>query len=239
LNNKYYIIGDTFSSGNFGSIIKAYSSDTGGTVVIKTIKHASTRKDYIINEINVLEELSRLFAPVSRYYTWVRESDRTHIIMSYAAGGSLETYSSEYNVTHAEIERIAYGVLCALLPLHAMNYVHRDIKPANVLLKDEPTVEPHQWLLCDFGLVKKATKGAPLNSMCGTFMYCPPEQIMKWDCGYWQAFDVWSLGIILYELVTGTHPFVRESDYTVLPDVVTKLYTDHIQKHKQKRWLRD
>ena len=87
----------------------------------------------------------------------------------------------------------------AIYFLHSLNLVHRDLKPENLLLNDLEQVK-----LCDFGWCTEVTDG-PMDTVCGTYEYMAPEIIQEKP--YSLGVDIWSLGILLYELLHGYSPF--------------------------------
>lgn len=88
----------------------------------------------------------------------------------------------------------------AIYFLHSKELVHRDIKPENLLLDDKNNIK-----LCDFGWCVQIYDDEPRNTFCGTYEYMAPEVIN--EDYYDKSIDLWSLGILLYELLHGYSPF--------------------------------
>jgi serine/threonine protein kinase len=97
-------------------------------------------------------------------------------------------------------------ILAAVEYLHARGFVHRDIKMENILLDKDCNVK-----LADFGLAKQSQ---PLATKCGTLLYAAPEVLQLKDGATYagEPVDVWAMGIILYNLLSGAVPFVRAFD---------------------------
>ena len=125
-------------------------------------------------------------------------------------------FQADVGAAVALVEAVARGVQAA----HDKNIIHRDLKPANILLDD--TGQP---LVGDFGLAKVCDAGAGdtlPGVIMGTAAYMAPEQAAgrTWEVG--KASDVWALGVILYELLTGRRPFEGEKAKDVLPQVLNE-----------------
>jgi hypothetical protein len=140
-------------------------------------------------------------------------------IMPLIKGGSLATHKERYyadpRAAAALVEKIARAVAAA----HARGIVHRDLKPGNVLLDENG--EP---LVADFGLAKFTDSNVELTAygMLGTPAYMSPEQATGQGWKVTLASDVWALGVILYELLTGQRPFPGNSAEAVAKHIVNQ-----------------
>src|SRR5690606_29611051 len=106
---------------------------------------------------------------------------------------------------------IMEAVLCALAAAHESGLIHRDIKPENVLISDQ-----HQIKVADFGLAKAVsaqTATATAGVLLGTVSYLPPELVTNGKATL--RSDVYSAGIVLYELLTGCKPYTGDSPIQV------------------------
>ena len=101
-----------------------------------------------------------------------------------------------------QIKNLFCEILLALEELHSFDVIYRDLKPENIMLDCEGHVK-----LIDFGLVKMNVKGKVngAESFCGSYAYLAPEMILKQ--GHGKAIDYYSLGILLYEMISGRPPF--------------------------------
>jgi hypothetical protein len=129
------------------------------------------------------------------------------IAFEYVSGEHLDRLiARQKQLSFDRILRIAGDIAAAMQHAHGLNIVHRDIKPANILIDDKSQVAK----LADFGVVKSPFSAV---TQCGTAVgspgYMSPEQIddLKVD----PRSDLFSFGIVLYEMITGTHPFLKES----------------------------
>jgi len=109
--------------------------------------------------------------------------------------------------TEAKASKVVHQVLLALEYLHSVNVVHRDLKPENLLYSDRT---PNASVkVADFGLSKIVDSDQMLMTACGTPDYVAPEVLTL--CGYNQAVDIWSLGVIMYTMLCGYHPFISDN----------------------------
>lgn len=102
--------------------------------------------------------------------------------------------------------------------IHSLQIAHRDIKPENILLDEHLNIK-----LCDFGWSNYMNTQEPRTSVCGTFEYMPPEIVQ--NCIHTVTADIWSLGILLYEMLHGRAPFSAHS----LEDIKQKIFSQPIQ----------
>jgi serine/threonine-protein kinase len=130
---------------------------------------------------------------------------RTFIVMAYYAGETLVRKMRRAPLTLAETVEIAIQIGEGLAAAHAGAVVHRDIKPSNVILTQTGVAK-----IVDFGLARLASTGTTQSiSTAGTIGYMSPEQTVGKFVD--QRTDIWSLGIVLTEMVTGKNPFSRET----------------------------
>ena len=155
--------------------------------------------------------------------------DQPYIVMEYIAGPSLSKYLSVLHRKIGRLElphvsRILTGVASALQYAHESGVIHRDVKPANILLASrssqivpgEPLPEDFETVLTDFGLVRilSSSHQTTMGRIAGTPAYMSPEQAR--GEGTDGRTDIYSLGIVLYELLAGYVPFDGESTMSVL-----------------------
>jgi hypothetical protein len=138
------------------------------------------------------------------------------IALEYCAGGSLSRKLAGMPLPPREAARLAETLAQALNVAHQKQIVHRDLKPHNVLLTESGAAK-----IADFGLARKldgASAGTRTGAVVGTPSYMPPEQARGEHVG--QAADIYALGAILYELLTGRPPFLGHDAFAVLAQVL-------------------
>lgn len=155
---------------------------------------------------------------IIRLYEVIETNNEIILIMEYAAGGELYDVISKGRLNEEEGRRIFQQIIFGLEYIHAHQVTHRDLKPENILLDEDGNVK-----LADFGLSNVMRDGIFLYSSCGSPNYAAPELIIgKVYNG--TSIDIWSSGVILYAMLTGTLPFDE--------DQIPKLY----QKIKEGKY---
>ncbi|OHT13916.1 CAMK family protein kinase [Tritrichomonas foetus] len=157
------------------------------------IRHLQAEIDvtFNINHRNIVKVLD-----------YLDDTNYHYIVFEYCPNGSLLDYIIRNRLLKAqEAGHIFYQILHAILFLHRNNIIHRDIKPSNILLTTVPNIK-----VTDFGLCGFVSEKIDLLTYMGSPCYQPPEVIrrLQYDGKKW---DTWSLGVTLYEMVTGSHPW--------------------------------
>ncbi len=157
------------------------------------------------------------------------------LAMEYLPGGSLaERLAKEGPFSPAQVEDVALHVLEALAYLHAHDIVHRDVKPANILLDEEGSLR-----LADLGVAKSLAPAADATRTVltpGSPAYMSPEQIQNVEVG--PPSDLYSLGVTLYELLTGKLPYEGKSTYEVATGHLTGEFpSPRLARPDCPRWL--
>lgn len=148
------------------------------------------------------------------------------LLMEYVPDGSLADRIGRGGLSMAEIEVIFRGIVSGMRRAHTLGFIHRDLKPANVLLARQE----ERWLpkITDFGLVKCVEDSTPhgtrANVAMGTPGYMSPEQVRD-SRGVDMRTDIFALGALLYEMVTGSPPFVGADISITLAATMSGQYT--------------
>jgi serine/threonine protein kinase len=154
--------------------------------------------DIIHNEIEVHSKL--LHPNITRLFSYHEDPKAFYLIMEYAEAGTLFTLIKKtQGLSEDKVFKYFIQTANAVFFIHENNLVHRDIKPENILIDKNDNVK-----LCDFGWTAEQSMGSRLT-FCGTYEYMAPE-IIK-EIPYNHGIDVWSLGILLYEMTHGYSPF--------------------------------
>jgi tRNA A-37 threonylcarbamoyl transferase component Bud32 len=209
-----YALDELVAAGGMASVYRARDEVLARTVAVK-ILHPRLAEDESFLERFRREALAaaRLTHPniVSIYDTGTEsgpDGDQHFIVMEFCGGGTLaDLAAAEGPLDTTRICMIGSAICDALSYAHANGVIHRDIKPANVLLADDGTVK-----VSDFGIAKAVFTGHDLTtsgSLLGTVTYISPEQAQGQEPD--ERSDVYSLGVILYELAVGRPPFTGET----------------------------
>lgn len=142
--------------------------------------------------------------------------DQVVIVSEYAPDGSLERWLKKHGGRAPSVPdavEMADGILAGLEHLHSKRIIHRDLKPANILLQgDTPR-------LVDFGLARVLKNTSHSNTVSGTYAYMPPE---TFEGQRSEQTDLWSAGVILYEMLTGRLPYPQETDAMLVGAILHK-----------------
>jgi serine/threonine-protein kinase len=165
--------------------------------------------DRFLREIKVQASLDH--PNIAGLHTALREGNQLLMLIEYVEGTTLESIAARGPLQVGQAISYISQVLEALAYAHARHVVHRDIKPANMMLTPEGVVK-----LMDFGIAKMADRRlTQTGRTVGSLYYMSPEQINGAQTLDGRA-DLYSLGVTLYQLVTGKRPFEGDSDYSIM-----------------------
>lgn len=219
-----------------GAVVGAYTIvrriATGGMGGVYQARHAALRRDaalkvllpHLLGDAEMIRRLDREARAIASlkhpHIVEIYDADITrepyYLAMEYHVRGSLEMRLSELRRTDGRMSiddaiRVTYELAEALAFAHARGFVHRDLKPSNVLIADDGRA-----VLSDFGLAASQFSMRLTGSQValGTPAYMSPEQVKGEKAG--PRSDLYSLGIMLHEMLTGDVPFLAESPYAVM-----------------------
>ena len=205
-------------SGSFGRVYLVSHNDSKDLFALKVIDKRKLmisygKLDIIYNEISIHSKLAH--ENIIKLYNVHEDKDNINIIMEYAENGNLyELISKEKNgLTESKAFDYFIQVVNAVYYLHNNNIIHRDIKPENILIGNDNKIK-----LCDFGWAKELTL-ENRSTFCGTVEYMAPEIVGSENYDY--SVDIWSLGILLYELLYGHSPFKASNTKNVILNIKT------------------
>jgi tRNA A-37 threonylcarbamoyl transferase component Bud32 len=209
-----YVLGELIATGGMAAVWRARDEVLARTVAVKILREdLAVDSDFPKRFQREAVAAARLTHPniVSVYDTGI-DDEVSFIVMEHSDGRNLQEVMSDRGpVEPEEAASLVEPVLGALAYAHQNGVVHRDIKPANILVADDGRVK-----VTDFGIAKAAFTGTDLTTTgkaLGTVRYLSPEQVQGSEVD--ARSDLYSLGIVLYELLTGRVPFKAESDMAV------------------------
>jgi serine/threonine protein kinase len=206
-NIKGYELGERLGAGGFGAVYKAYQSTVGREVAVKIILAGFANRPEFIRRFEVEAQLiARLEHPyITPLYDYWRDPDGAYLVMRWLRGGSLRDALQNGAYELEAVAQVMEQITSALSIAHRNNVIHRDLKPGNILLDEDGNT-----YLADFGIAKdldmKADATAP-DVVVGSLDYLSPEQARSEPVT--QRTDIYSLGVVLYEMLTGKHPFAE------------------------------
>ena len=218
-----YIYDNQYDISNFTKVVDGFipfELGRGSFGCVYLVTHNTTKKKYALKVVNKhklvqtygncqlihneIEIHSKLNHPnIIRLYNVKETEEEINILLEYAENGNLYSLiQKEKGFSEHKAYKYFIQIVNAVYFLHQNNIIHRDIKPENILIGENNLLK-----LCDFGWAKELTVNNR-STFCGTVEYMAPEIVgsEKYD---WSV-DVWSLGILLYELLMGHSPFKKK-----------------------------
>jgi serine/threonine protein kinase len=207
----FYEIVEDLGEGKFGMVKLGLHRKTQKNVAIKIIKKdAMTINDMelVRTEIDIMKLCKH--PNVVRLLDHFENAEYIFIVMEYLSGGDLSDYFTKYDYKFDEVTcaKTMYQIASGIKYIHQFGIVHRDLKPENIMLSNNsqnPLIK-----IMDFGLSKFL---GPLEKACdgfGTLSFVAPEVLIRQP--YSIQIDIWSIGVILYYMLSGILPFDDESD---------------------------
>lgn len=216
-----YMKGAMIGQGSFGTVFLALHAVTAELMAVKQVEMPSnagskmdSRKNNMIealkHEISLLRDLKH--TNIVQYLGSNSDEKNLNIFLEYVAGGSVATMLVNYgSLPEGLIANFVRQILQGLNYLHSKDIIHRDIKGANILVDNKGTVK-----ISDFGISKRVEastllnpgphlkRGGPRVSLQGSVFWMAPEVVRQ--TAYTKKADIWSLGCLIVEMFTGSHP---------------------------------
>ncbi|KAM9840128.1 serine/threonine-protein kinase PAK 6b [Aulostomus maculatus] len=195
--------------GSTGVVCIARERHIGRQVAVKMMDlRKQQRRELLFNEVVIMRDYRH--PNVVEMHRSALVEEELWVIMEYLQGGALTNIVSETRLNEEQIATVCDGVLRALSYLHSQGVIHRDIKSDSILLTLDGRVK-----LSDFGFCAQINKDVPKRkSLVGTPYWMAPEVISKQPYG--TEVDVWSLGIMVVEMVDGEPPYFSETPITAM-----------------------
>jgi serine/threonine-protein kinase len=209
-----YKIEAVLGSGGMGRVYKARHRITGRVEALKVVLRegpsGAERTKRFFQEVRTQASMNHAGIPAVHNAFW--EGDALVVAMELIEGQSLERLIKDRPISLPEGLGYVLQVLDVLSHVHARNVVHRDVSPGNIMVGWDGKIR-----LTDFGLAKVTTDERPSETgvVMGAVYYMSPEQV-RGDASIDQRTDLYSLGIVLYELLTGKKPFGGDNHYSIM-----------------------
>lgn len=248
--DRYKII-NKIGSGGTADVYLAWDGKLNRYVAIKILsKTYASEKNFVARFKKEAQILARLNDPnIVAIYDWGQFDNSYFICMEYVEGQSLEEIIDKQGIISPEVTaRYAIQICSALEVAHKNNLIHRDIKPQNIIVTPDGTVK-----ITDFGIAKSLIEdNTKTINILGTAYYISPEQAQGKILSY--STDIYSLGVVLYEMLTADLPFRGENSIEIslkhinekpirpsalvsnIPPEIEKILMHCIEKNPQKRY---
>ncbi len=224
INDRYLIIGN-IGSGGMANVFLARDLILDREVAVKVLRYDFQNDQAAIRRFQreALAATELVHPNIVSVYDVGEEDGQQYLVMEYVKGMDLKRYiQTQYPITYDKVVDIMDQILSAMSLAHHHRIIHRDLKPQNILINEEGVVK-----ITDFGIAiaLSETSITQTNSMLGSVHYLSPEQA-RGSMATNQS-DIYAMGIILYEMITGRVPFDGESAVTIalkhfqdeLPDI--------------------
>ena len=197
-------------NGTFGSVWKVRHKITNEIYAIKVINKENIIKQNMTEQIKKeIEIMYKLNHPhIIKLYSHFEDDEDFCLIMEYASRGQLYSFiKKQKQLNQISAKQYIKEIISAVKYLHSLEppIVHRDIKPENILIDNNGNCK-----LGDFGLAKYENEENIKDNYCGTLEYLAPETLSNSCQG--RSVDIWALGVLLFEMLTGRPPFKIEKD---------------------------
>lgn len=223
---SHYTLQKLIRKTNLSCVYTAIDNETHKTVAVKFIYVCDANKSKVDNELQLMKELSSpyIIKPCDTF----DYSEFACIVMPYCEIGDLSKNPKiSKGLSENEARKIFQSILLGLKYLHDQNIWHRDVKMENILLNNR-----NEAVLTDFGLAIKNPQKQPLTEFVGTVQYAAPEIINNEP--YDESVDIWSLGVTLYQMVSGTFPFPLSPETTLRRCISKAAYFFPAQQWRNK-----
>ncbi len=228
------VIGEEFpilgiaGHGGMGMVYRSVQRLVEREVAIKLLQPTPTRIEDVVRQrfLREAKAIARVTHPaiVTLYQFGVEDDGTAFMVMEYVHGRTLASLLAEGPVRPARIVDVCLQVLEALQAAHKHGLIHRDLKPDNIMLLREP-VGPYHIKVLDFGLARLAASEegkkrlTRTGAVFGTPQYMAPEQATGQDAD--ERTDLYALGVVLFEALTGDIPFDADEPYSLLTKHLT------------------
>lgn len=201
-----YCILTKIDEGGMGQVFKAMDTNLERVVALKILPQKATRKSAKRFKREATSNASLNHNNIVRIYDFGQLENLRYIVMEYVEGGTLADII-EKKIPIKQTCEIILKVLEALKYAHEKSIIHRDLKPANILINRQG-----KPIVADFGLARSLSKDSKITQageLIGTFSYMAPELLRGKQPS--RQSDIYSLGIILYEMLTQRHPYGKDN----------------------------
>ena len=247
----HYKILEKLGEGGMGAVYKAFDTKLDRFVALKFLppqfSSPAADKKRFMTEAKAAAALNH--PNISTIHSIEESGENIFIVMEYIEGVQLNEKIKSNQISIKDTMNIAVQIAAGLVAAHKKGIIHRDIKSSNIMITDEGKVK-----IMDFGLAKigKGIHSTNAGTRMGTTVYMSPEQLSGEEVDH--QTDIWSFGVVLYEMLTGKLPFWNEYEQAIIylilhqepasvltvkkniPDYLNKIVTKSLCKNKKSRY---
>jgi serine/threonine-protein kinase ULK/ATG1 len=212
---QYYHKYEKIGEGAYSNVYKGYHQNLSKIFAIKEINISIHQKNIerFREEVKLMKNLHH--NNIVKLYDTIENEDYMYLILEYCEHGDLKYFLNKRPLKEKKVKKFMKQIVSGLKYLNGFNIYHRDLKPQNILVDKEYNLK-----ISDFGLAKSCESNTLLDTICGSPMYMAPE-IMKYR-QYDTKADLWSLGVIFYQMLTGRTPYTANSHAELIDNIENK-----------------
>lgn len=212
-----YTVVERVGQGAFGTVYLALDSRNGQRVALKTaIVNSSRQSDSIDREVRLLRRLAH--PVIIELLDTVRDNNTVTMVTPFLEGGTLRQHLQSARIDLVHFVRRLIPLVDGIAYVHTQGIVHRDIEPGNILLRNDG-----EFVLSDFGLAIHESEQPKANGeSAGSMAYMSPEQVRGESHWLDGRADIWAIGVVLYECLTGKRPFPSNDHLTLTDEILYK-----------------
>lgn len=206
-----YEVGNLIGKGSFSKIYKAFHPQKNITYALKRIQKKNLKNTKIvIREVSVMRKLEH--PNILKLFDVLVTKRHFYLILEYCGKGDLKKYIKGKPRSEKFIGNILNQIKSGLEYMYQLNIIHRDLKPQNILVDQDEVIK-----ISDFGFAKVYNNDELSETICGSPLYMSPEMLNYKS--YTDKADLWSVGVIMYELFTKKMPYTGDNIYHMVQNL--------------------
>jgi serine/threonine protein kinase len=220
--NNYYI-GSELGRGAYATVYKAFHRQNRRTYAIKifpvsNLRRSPTAGGHFQREVDSMAHMRHENLVALHDFFW--DDDNFYLVLDYCSGGDLFSYVVKHSRLDEPIAALVFSQICqGIAYCHSLGVAHRDLKPENILIDRFPHVK-----VSDFGLCGFVQRDEMMTTFCGSPLFSSPECLSRQEYSGPMS-DIWSLGVILYGIVTGEEPWKHANMSQLVQEIHLANYT--------------